>query len=57
MLLTNGELLQLRLSREGYIIGTEYLSDLVEKEHGDHNHGDHELGNILILHPYSNFKS
>ncbi|KAL6642859.1 hypothetical protein ACP70R_021040 [Stipagrostis hirtigluma subsp. patula] len=31
---------KLRLDRYGHIIGTEYLSDLVEKEHGAHNH-DH----------------
>ncbi|RVW39570.1 hypothetical protein CK203_032226 [Vitis vinifera] len=35
--------LQLRLNRDGFIIGTEYLSDLVEKEHADHKHG-----NILV---------
>ena len=43
MLLTNWEFLQLRLNRDGFIIGTEYLSDLVEKEHADHKHG-----NILV---------
>lgn len=32
---------KLRLSRDGHIIGTEYLSDLVEKGH-DHGHGTHE---------------
>ncbi|KAL8152195.1 hypothetical protein V2J09_009955 [Rumex salicifolius] len=32
---------KLRLNREGHIIGTEYLSDLVEKEHS-HNH-DHDI--------------
>lgn len=31
--------LQLRLNSNGHIIGTEYLSDLVEKEHADHKHG------------------
>ncbi|OAY83706.1 Endoplasmic reticulum-Golgi intermediate compartment protein 3, partial [Ananas comosus] len=33
---------KLRLNREGHIIGTEYLSDLVEKEHSthEHDHGD-----------------
>lgn len=31
--------LQLRLNSHGHIIGTEYLSDLVEKEHAAHNHG------------------
>nr|XP_027101775.1 endoplasmic reticulum-Golgi intermediate compartment protein 3-like [Coffea arabica] len=30
---------KLRLNRDGYIIGTEYLSDLVEKEHTAHKHG------------------
>lgn len=35
------ELLQLRLDKEGMIIGTEYLSDLVEKGHTTHNHGNH----------------
>ncbi|XP_019162314.1 PREDICTED: endoplasmic reticulum-Golgi intermediate compartment protein 3 [Ipomoea nil] len=33
---------KLRLSRDGYIVGTEYLSDLVEKEHSDHKHDDHK---------------
>ncbi|GJN19815.1 hypothetical protein PR202_gb07125 [Eleusine coracana subsp. coracana] len=32
---------QLRLDRYGHIIGTEYLSDLVEKEHGAHHNHDH----------------
>jgi hypothetical protein len=31
--------MQLRLDKYGHIIGTEYLSDLVEKEHGTHDHG------------------
>ncbi|WOL08952.1 endoplasmic reticulum-Golgi intermediate compartment protein 3 [Canna indica] len=31
---------KLRLNGEGHIIGTEYLSDLVEKEHLHHKHGD-----------------
>ncbi|KAF6166083.1 hypothetical protein GIB67_023793 [Kingdonia uniflora] len=30
---------KLRLSKDGHIIGTEYLSDLVEKEHTNHKHG------------------
>ncbi|XP_072956471.1 uncharacterized protein [Typha angustifolia] len=34
---------KLRLNKEGDIIGTEYLSDLVEKEHSDHKH-DHGDG-------------
>ncbi|XP_057475872.1 uncharacterized protein LOC130763864 isoform X2 [Actinidia eriantha] len=34
---------KLRLNGEGHIIGTEYLSDLVEKEHTAHKHdGDHQ---------------
>ncbi|GKD75376.1 hypothetical protein Tco_1333658, partial [Tanacetum coccineum] len=32
---------KLRLSKEGVIIGTEYLSDLVEKGHTAHNHGNY----------------
>jgi len=32
-------LLKLQLNRDGHIIGTEYLSDLVEKEHTTHKHG------------------
>ncbi|GKV15251.1 hypothetical protein SLEP1_g26048 [Rubroshorea leprosula] len=31
---------KLRLNNHGHIIGTEYLSDLVEKEHAAHNHDD-----------------
>ncbi|KAA3464455.1 endoplasmic reticulum-Golgi intermediate compartment protein 3-like isoform X5 [Gossypium australe] len=30
---------KLRLNSHGHIIGTEYLSDLVEKQHTTHNHG------------------
>ncbi|KAK6130541.1 hypothetical protein DH2020_035722 [Rehmannia glutinosa] len=30
---------KLRLNKDGHIIGTEYLSDLVEKEHAAHEHG------------------
>ncbi|KAG8098410.1 hypothetical protein GUJ93_ZPchr0013g37271 [Zizania palustris] len=34
---------KLRLDKYGHIIGTEFLNDLVEKEHGTHNHDhDHE---------------
>ena len=40
MLLTRVEFLQLRLNSHGHITGTEYLSDLVEKEHDAHNHGN-----------------
>ncbi|XP_057954835.1 uncharacterized protein LOC131148894 [Malania oleifera] len=29
---------KLRLNIDGHIVGTEYLSDLVEKEHADHKH-------------------
>lgn len=36
--------LQLRLNSHGHIIGTEYISDLVEKEH---DHSVHKHGNIL----------
>ncbi|KAJ0631467.1 putative endoplasmic reticulum vesicle transporter [Helianthus annuus] len=39
---------KLRLSREGVIIGTEYLSDLVEKGHTSHNHGNCFSDNVLI---------
>ncbi|KAK1277089.1 Protein disulfide-isomerase 5-4 [Acorus gramineus] len=42
---------KLRMNKDGHIIGTEYLSDLVEKEHTNHKHDDdkdhqkaHELG-------------
>ncbi|KAF2305383.1 hypothetical protein P3X46_004727 [Hevea brasiliensis] len=31
---------KLRLNNYGHIIGTEYLSDLVEKEHASHKHDD-----------------
>ncbi|CAN6454684.1 unnamed protein product [Victoria cruziana] len=31
---------KLRLNKDGHIIGTEYLSDLVEKEHATHKHDD-----------------
>jgi hypothetical protein len=40
ILLTYLELLQLRLNSYGHIIGTEYLSDLVEKEHEADKHGN-----------------
>ncbi|EXC35017.1 hypothetical protein L484_017718 [Morus notabilis] len=33
---------KLRLNSHGQIIGTEYLSDLVEKEHASHKHDHHE---------------
>ncbi|GAB4850709.1 hypothetical protein Ancab_030009 [Ancistrocladus abbreviatus] len=41
---------KLRLNRDGHIIGTEYLSDLVEKEHS-HGHGhdrDHDQDKIHL---------
>lgn len=38
-----GFALQLRLNKDGHIIGTEYLSDLVEKEHTVHKHGESSL--------------
>ncbi|KAL6009910.1 hypothetical protein ACLOJK_000341 [Asimina triloba] len=44
---------QLRLNKEGYIIGTEYLSDLVEKEHDTHKHGedkDHHDAHKILSH-------
>lgn len=40
ILLTSCELLQLRLNRDGYIVGTEYISDLVEEGHTAHGHGN-----------------
>lgn len=40
LLLTNLDSMQLRLNNDGHIIGTEYLSDLVEKEHAEHKHGN-----------------
>ncbi|XP_051126626.1 uncharacterized protein LOC127248367 [Andrographis paniculata] len=33
---------KLRLNKDGQITGTEYLSDLVEKEHAAHQHDDHK---------------
>ncbi|XP_047169248.1 endoplasmic reticulum-Golgi intermediate compartment protein 3 [Vigna umbellata] len=33
---------KLRLNMDGHIIGTEYISDLVEKEHTHHKHDDHK---------------
>lgn len=41
--------LQLRLNRDGHITGTEYLSDLVEKEHADHKHGNCIWKSFLFL--------
>lgn len=38
-LLSSCVFLQLRLNKDGYIIGTEYISDLVEKGHTAHGHG------------------
>lgn len=37
---------KLRLNSHGHIIGTEYISDLVEKGH-EHGHSPHKHGNIL----------
>ncbi|GFZ15525.1 endoplasmic reticulum vesicle transporter protein [Actinidia rufa] len=47
---------KLRLNGEGHIIGTEYLSDLVEKEHTAHKHdGDHQEDseNKIHLHGFN----
>ncbi|GER38029.1 endoplasmic reticulum-Golgi intermediatecompartment protein 3 [Striga asiatica] len=33
---------KLRLNKDGHITGTEYLSDLVEKDHAAHGHDDHK---------------
>ncbi|CBI31774.3 hypothetical protein VitviT2T_017400 [Vitis vinifera] len=47
---------KLRLNRDGFIIGTEYLSDLVEKEHADHKHDhnkDHHGDSDQKLHAHS----
>lgn len=33
---------KIRLNKNGQILGTEYLSDLVEKEHSAYNHDDHK---------------
>ncbi|KAL8131958.1 hypothetical protein AgCh_007745 [Apium graveolens] len=42
---------KLRLNRDGYILGTEYLSDLVEKGHTSHKHdGDKSHHEDLKLH-------
>ncbi|KAG4909531.1 hypothetical protein JHK87_055647 [Glycine soja] len=41
---------KLRLNSYGHIIGTEYISDLVEKEHTHHKHGIYlAIGNCWIL--------
>ncbi|XP_042398512.1 endoplasmic reticulum-Golgi intermediate compartment protein 3-like isoform X1 [Zingiber officinale] len=36
---------KLRVDPEGLIIGTQYLTDLVEKEHSDHKHGENKEHN------------
>ncbi|XP_042408402.1 endoplasmic reticulum-Golgi intermediate compartment protein 3-like isoform X2 [Zingiber officinale] len=36
---------KLRVNPEGLIIGTQYLTDLVEKEHSDHKHGENKEHN------------
>lgn len=38
---------KLRLNRFGHVIGTEHLSDLVEKEHEAHNHDHHEASSSI----------
>lgn len=47
---------KLRLNRDGHITGTEYLSDLVEKEHADHKHDeekDHHDDSNHAVHAHS----
>ena len=46
------DLLQLRLNSHGHIIGTEYLSDLVEKEHATHKNGI-ALGVVHLPHVFN----
>ncbi|XP_023549502.1 endoplasmic reticulum-Golgi intermediate compartment protein 3 isoform X2 [Cucurbita pepo subsp. pepo] len=43
---------KLRLHRDGHIIGTEYVSDLVEKEHAAHNHDHEEEKDNLHIHGF-----
>lgn len=46
---------KLRLNKDGYIIGTEYISDLVEKGHTAHGHDedkDHQEVQKLHLHGF-----
>ena len=46
------DFLQLRLNSHGHIIGTEYLSDLVEKEHAANKHGI-VLGVVHLHHGFN----
>lgn len=41
---------KLRLSKDGYIIGSEYVSDLVEKEHTSDDHGEHGSSKTAVSH-------
>lgn len=41
---------KLRLSKDGYIIGSEYVSDLVEKEHTSDDHGEHGSSKTGVSH-------
>ncbi|PIA39797.1 hypothetical protein AQUCO_02600334v1 [Aquilegia coerulea] len=46
---------KLRLSKDGLIIGTEYISDLVEKGHTDHKHDadkDHDESSVQKHHAH-----
>ncbi|MBA0726104.1 hypothetical protein Golax_001953, partial [Gossypium laxum] len=52
LLLTVLNFLQLRLNSHGHIIGTEYLSDLVEKQHTTRNHDDKEHHDVSAKKPH-----
>lgn len=41
---------KLRLSKDGYIIGSEYVSDLIEKEHTSDDHGEHGSSKTGVSH-------
>lgn len=41
---------KLRLSKDGYIIGSEYVSDLIEKEHASDDHGEHGSSKTAVSH-------
>ncbi|MBA0726103.1 hypothetical protein Golax_001953, partial [Gossypium laxum] len=43
---------KLRLNSHGHIIGTEYLSDLVEKQHTTRNHDDKEHHDVSAKKPH-----
>ncbi|WVY93691.1 hypothetical protein V8G54_032779 [Vigna mungo] len=43
------EVVVLRMNRDGHIIGTEYISDLVEKEHTHHKHVARVFSNASTL--------